>query len=161
MRRGLEDKLEKLVDMQLDEENSKTEALQAKIEELENQLDYHNWSWMRHIKIEDEGIDVPRLEMRYVSREKGNWYHYDVLYSMVYRHFLGHFVMVPLGTTKIGHGGGLLLSGGKLHLPFREGAHFRSDSDQLRLPMFTIVEPDGVEIKEKLIEKVEPGQNTN
>lgn len=93
--------------------------------------------WKRHRKLtnaENLDLPVPRLEIRYSSAADG----LAAKYSLVYEHFLGHLMQIPIGLTMCG--GGHLKSKGEdyLELPFREGAHIASDMLQLGLPGYII-----------------------
>lgn len=80
-------------------------------------------------------LPLPRLELRGIKVEDGvEW-----RYSLVYRHFLDHIEFVPFGITRAsGAGAAETMTGGKLHLPMRDGAHIHHDMVELNLPAFAI-----------------------
>lgn len=94
---------------------------------------------MRHTTIPaaDDLLPAPRLEL--IATNAGDdWRETDWLYSMVYPHFLGHRVRVPLGYTRQRSG-----RGGKRTLydtPFRDGAHFQHDARTFGWPAYVIVD---------------------
>lgn len=88
-------------------------------------------SWTDHLELSAvQVLPVPRLEM--IFQEASNCEHV-VFYRMVYRHFLGHCVGVPLGETKVsGSAGVLRFSGLSIPiLPVRDGAHIKNDMIEL------------------------------
>lgn len=85
-------------------------------------------------------LPVPRLEMRCVPYYEGTWSTQLWTYCLVYRHFLGHLVWIPLGETR--RTGGMLREAPPAldDLPFRDGAHIRHDAGLLSLPAFVVIE---------------------
>jgi len=124
------------------------EEKDARIVELENEREYLNeknhsdrWKWTRHSTPEEGNLPVPRLEIRCVNEStRPEWYNYSWIYSLVYRHLLGHLVGVPLGSTSCSGGKGPPIFDGMINLPFRDGVHIAHDSTTLNLPAFAIVE---------------------
>lgn len=93
--------------------------------------------WYRHTVVEDggDGLAVPRLELRWDDPTADERV---CIYSLVYRHLLGDLVRVPLGRTKqTGRPG--CPTNIENWIPFRDGAHFRHDVIELRLPGFVVV----------------------
>lgn len=124
------------------------ELLNAKdreIEELRDQLreieDQREWRWTMHTDAKEDAHDlpVPRLQIECEPIYEGSWSAQTWTYSMVYRHFLGHLVFVPLGATKR-TGGSMDAPPSLDDLPFRDGAHIRHDAEALGLPAFSIVD---------------------
>lgn len=122
----------------LDDKDSEIRRLQAMLDEIDEQ---RAWRWTMHTERAQDTHDlpVPRLEIRCEPISEGYWGAQVWTYSLVYRHFIGHLVWVPLGATK--------RTGGAIHtppplddLPFRDGAHITHDALQLDLPAFSIVE---------------------
>jgi hypothetical protein len=111
------------------------ERMQALTDESER-----TWDWARHQLLEDDSaLPVPRLEMR--CRNLGDWWNWEWLYGIVYRHLTGTIVFVPLGHTKVGGDGRPPIRGdGGIRLPFRDGAHIYHDMKHLALPGFVILE---------------------
>ncbi len=131
------ERLEKL----LDEKDNEIETLSDKIQELEDHSEY-DWAWARHFKIETDeiGLPIPRLELRCEKLDDG-WYNFEWLYGIVYRHFLGHGMFIPLGLTKVGGlGKPPIYEDGTIMTPFREGAHFRHDAKHFGMPIYAIIE---------------------
>lgn len=118
------------------------------IAELEDQISAlkctQEWGNMRHSTNKEDcspDLPCPRLEMRYEPDEKFGWTETTVTYAMVHRHFLGHYVTVPLGVTTIRSGRqSAPIYDGKISLPFRDGAHIKHDMAQLNLPAYAICE---------------------
>lgn len=114
------------------------EEAECKIRELEREIERLKdlRPWTEHGTVEDDGLPVPRLEMAW---EKGSFrsYQYRCQYRLVYRHLLNHIESVPLGETLVGgHTDPDGYKGLKMILPFRDGAHIKSDAKHLNLPAF-------------------------
>lgn len=133
--------VERLEEM-LNARDAEIAELNEKLSECENQMDGDVWGWTRHSK-SDEAIDlpVPRLEMRWEEMDgpDGGGFNWRCRYDLIYRHFLGHVMRVPLGMTRVGnHSGRPPVSGGVVETPFRDGSHIAHDAHCLRLPAFAI-----------------------
>lgn len=82
-------------------------------------------------------LPTPRLELRATVIEQDG---YDWLweYSLIYRHFLGDEIRIPMGTTRQGgghHRGFRTLD----DLPIRDGAHFMHDVKEFNCRGFVFV----------------------
>ncbi len=101
-----------------------------------NDRDNERWRWARHAELpKDQLLPVPRLEIWYDANESDD-YNRVWIYRMVYRHFLGHCVAVPLGCTK--QGGGRESDDLLDYIPFRDGAHINHDARVFGWPMYII-----------------------
>lgn len=127
----------------LDAKDEKISDLEGRLEDLERELNVIS-GWTRHVEYTDAGkvpnpeLPVPRLEVRW-QNSLDSGYEVEASYSLVYRHLLGHVVFVPLGVTRRnGSVGSLVNTDGSIDLPFRDGAHLRSDMAQLHLRGFGI-----------------------
>lgn len=120
----------------LNDRDATIEKLQEKIDGMEA---YATWEWARHttIEAEDDPLPVPRLEMSVYARTD-DWYITEWLYSLVYKHLLGHHVRIPLGHTKVtgGRGG----PPDPDFTPIRDGAHIRNEARQMGLPAYVVIE---------------------
>lgn len=128
------ERLEELLNAK-DREN---EELRSKLQEIEDQRE---WRWTLHTDREEDTHDlpVPRLEIRCDPYYEGTWSAQTWSYCLVYRHFLGHLVWVPLGETK--RTGGPRDTPPPLDdLPVRDGTHIAHDSGTLGLPAFVVIE---------------------
>jgi hypothetical protein len=135
----------------LEQKDREIEELQERVYKAEDQAE-RNWQWTKHFEIkEDESLPVPRLEMRWREIESHDGFNWEACYNLVYRHFLGHVIAVPMGHTRIG-GERNPIQNGKVDLPFRDGAHIQNDMAQLKLPGFAIFN--------KTITPLEPKYNT-
>lgn len=152
----------------LNQKDQEIESLTHLVEGLEAQAEANNyeekWRW-RHIRkiapgeyddhVEDRNHDlpVPRLELRW--REDGEGWGEIVDYGLVYRHFLGTVLFVPLGSTSIGTyvGDRDPESADQLEMPFRDGAHAQHDAPQLGLPLYLVHERTGLVRQVDLTEK--------
>lgn len=140
-----------------------TELLNAKdetIEKLERIISKHDseeekerlrdaWEWTRHFTLDEDDADlpVPRLELRWEATDKRG-YNRTCWYFLVYKHFLGYIVKVPIGHTAVSGGREEPFYDGsdsldphgvsRIHTPFRDGAHIRNEARQLNLPAFVI-----------------------
>jgi hypothetical protein len=126
----------------LDEKDSKIEELQRELDELKDEED-KNWGWARHrtLKENPEGLPVPRLEIRWHKlSDDGYLARWD--YALIYKHFLGHILFIPLGQTSIqgGRGEPPIYNGDEIQLPFRDGPHICHDAMHLNIPAFAICE---------------------
>ena len=136
----------------LDERDTQIEELEQKLQDLTDESE-RAWDWARHSIIQPHPLlPIPRLEIRCVNL--GNWYNWEWRYGFVYKHLLGHLVLIPMGNTKCGGSGKPPMdwTGKYMDLPFRDGAHFRSDFEQLNLPAFAIIE--GLNDGQDLIHRV-------
>jgi hypothetical protein len=123
----------------LDARDAEVARLGAELRRRDEADEDAAWSWARHyVSAEAEGLPVPRLEIRW-SRIGGGEWNWLATYGLVYRHLLGHVVVVPLGMTRVG-GAGEPLTDGQVDVPFREGAHALHDSLELGLPAFAVFE---------------------
>ena len=126
----------------LDEKDSEIDRLHDEIEALESD---RTWKWTLHSSIEDDPLPVPRLELRWSNIED----HEKICtYSLVYKHLLGESITVPLGQTKVS---GRMLSFENIEAwkPFRDGAHFYNEMEQLNLPGFVV-------IGDKIVHEIKP-----
>lgn len=131
------------------------------------------WMLHRHVPKEDDApnLPVPRLQLRYVPSKDFGWYSYEVVYELVYRHFLGRarigssgdpdLLAIPLGHTRV-NGSGLSPRQATppvlpYALPFRDGKHIVSDAEHLRLPMFALIEDKATPIEPHDLH-IEPGR---
>lgn len=132
---------------------SQLEEADERIMELENEVERFKDArpWTEHEDVENDNLNlpVPRLEMLWEHGEFRYGYQYRCKYRMVYRHFLGQCVAVPLGETLVGtklqpdHYG-------EINIPFRDGAHIKSEARSLNLPAYVRwdgkaerIDPDG------------------
>lgn len=123
----------------LRQRDNQIRKLEDRVYELENAIDGDVWGWTIHGRLTDEenmDLPIPRLEMRWVPLEESG-YNWAALYRLVYRHFLGHICFIPFGHTRRG-GTTEPMTMESLDLPFRDGAHLKSDAQQLNLPAFVI-----------------------
>lgn len=121
------DRLEEL----LREAEEKAENLEEKLHSINSWAEY---KWTIHSQIENDALPVPRIEMQW-DDVSGNWYERTCTTSIIYPHFLGYSVKVPIDRTKV--------SGGKLNcapdptdFPFRQGAHFCHEAKVFGWPAF-------------------------
>lgn len=148
MSKNVEAALERFEAM-IAERDAKIEDLEAKIEA---QTLAENWAWCIH---KDHKVDlsptlpVPRLEIRIEPKISGDFDDTEtwragvfLTYALVYRHLLGHLVIVPLGKTDRSGGSGrkpnVTVETLWHELPFRDGAHIRNEMKQLGLPGFLV-----------------------
>lgn len=127
------ERLEKL----LDEKDEEIEDLQKKVSEYEDQSEW-DWAWVKHFNIKTNDLPIPRLEIR--CEDKGDWYNYEWLYGLVYKHLVGRNIFVPLGCTRCGGHGEPPIREGNPDLPFRDGAHIRHEMNHLNLRAFAFLE---------------------
>ena len=127
----------------LDDKDVEIKELRDKLDKLED-AESREWKWCIHSEVDNGNgsLPIPRLECRAKSMS-GEWGNYTWEYSLIYQHFLGHFVKIPLGLTTCQSGkGNPPVRGATIDGPFRESAHIKSDSEELKLPAFFIVETD-------------------
>lgn len=138
------ERLEKL----LDAKDEELQELREKLEKLED-AEGREWKWCipQEIEAATDSLPVPRLECR-AKMVGDNWHNFVWEYSLIYRHFLKHIMKIPLGLTTTNSGRGTPpVFNGEIHGPFREGAHIKSDAEELGLPAFYIVETNPVTIQ--------------
>lgn len=127
----------------LDEKDAEIEQLSGRVAELEEEAE-RNRLWTEHRRFDEDvspTLPVPRLEIRWRELEPGerdDGYEIQAEYSLVYRHFLGHIVFVPLGFTRSTGALSARTKWGDIELPFRDGAHFYNEMKQLGLRGFAI-----------------------
>jgi len=130
----------KRLEQMLDQKDERIEELETELQKLTDESE-RTWEWARHrtLKTNPDNLPVPRLEMRWHQEtEDGYLQRYD--YSLIYRHTLGHLVMIPLGQTRTQGGKGPPpIYNGQLYTPFRDGVHICNDSQQLGIPAFCII----------------------
>lgn len=121
------------LEQDLNNADAEREKLQ---EELDGLKEHATWGWSRHTEIAagNDKLPVPRLQMTAIN-VSGDWYVTDFISSMVYKHFLGHHVIVPIGHTRRTGGSGGSFDG---RLPFRDGAHIKHDARMFNWPAFLI-----------------------
>lgn len=124
--------------------DTEIQQLHGQIKELE---EHATWEWARHREIEHDELPVPRLQMshRIIDKEE---YNQEWIYSLVYKHLLGHSVEVPLGCTKVS---GSFRRNADIDniLPFRDRAHFKHDMRELGLPGYVIYQGNAVKYTPK------------
>ena len=124
----------------LDERDARIEELCNELEELK-ESEKADWKWVRHrtLKSNPDKLPVPRLEIR-AHNDSGDWYNWRWEYSLIYKHLLGHLVLVPLGSTTCNGGRGKppMWENGNINTPFRDGVHIAHDAKALNLPAFAI-----------------------
>lgn len=123
----------------LNQKDAEIEKLSEELGKAKDEL-YYLSHWTKHSEGKESDLPVPRLQIRFCdnaadSRQEWDEYKWD--YKLIYRHFLGHIVEVPLGrTTTSGVRG--VSEDDDCPLPFRDGAHIANDSQTLKLPAYAI-----------------------
>ena len=125
----------------LNEKDNQIEELNNKIEEYKQKELQDEWSWRQFKKLSEEenlGLPIPRLEIRNIRISE-----YNLIsdYNLVLKHFLGHILCIPIGSTR--------RSGSNrvdLETPLRDGAHIINDMKQLNLRAFVVNEAKYKEI---------------
>jgi len=101
----------------------------------------------------DDGVlPVPRLELVWECQDN-DWHEFVVRYRLVYKHFLGETISVPLSYTRVGQHADNTpwrsrYKPGKLELPMRDGCHIMHDAAQFGIPAYAVT-PDGVTLLDK------------
>lgn len=119
--------------------NERDEELAELRAEKQAREDEEHFGWTRHLKPPESDLPVPRLELRWTAIGEPGWT-WLARYCLVYRHFLGHLVAVPLGETRRGGADGRapIDRDGRVETPFRDGAHLACDAATLGLPAFAV-----------------------
>jgi hypothetical protein len=145
--------LNRLLDIERDAtlvRDTRIADLYQEVERLERQLDTSVLGWSRHRPWKEDGLPVPRLELRWKLTAPGEAV---ALFVLVYRHFLDHVEAVPLGQTRCSGGGyrvgenrpadmpplfhaGTYAGMPGLDLPFRDGSHLKHNAKHLGLPAY-------------------------
>jgi hypothetical protein len=120
-----------IIAKQLDEANERIAELEYEIAELQERV-----PWTDHSEVPPDELPVPRLEMLWEKGSFPNGHNYRCTYRLIYKHLLGHWIAVPLGSTRVSGGRDPDQYDAKLQIPFRDGAHIRSDAKHLNLPAF-------------------------
>lgn len=132
-----EERLEELLD-QKDEEIAR---LSQELDALKNKARADAWAWAIHTESpEREGLPVPRLEIRY---KRTGLACYEWTSALCYRDLTKTVICVPLGHTRVDRICGensAPVCKGEPELPYRDGAHVLSNSLELDLPLFAIVD---------------------
>lgn len=135
--------------------DERIDSLEMEIESLKSQIDAHDAMiedhWLRRIPqaVDSYDLPVPRLQLEAIQFGS-HWYSYEWRYDLIYKHLTGIYVTVPLGYTLMNGGQSIApinYETGEIYLPFRDGAHIRSDMEQLHLPAFAIIDGKIMEIK--------------
>ena len=117
----------------LDSRESEVEGLKQKLREYEHA---EAWRWTRHRQVtNDEGLPIPRLEIRWIQQAEYVWV---ALYCLVYRHYLGQVMAVPIGETILSGLAAYPLDGDIVQLPTRDGVNIKCDSRTMGLPAFVV-----------------------
>lgn len=134
------ERLEKL----LNDKDIEIAKLRRAAEKYAKDQDDDAWLWSKHSESpETEGLLLPRLEIRWTPlgnsplASGGEW-NWLASYNLVYRHLLGHVIVVPISATRRGGGPGIPVRDGQVETPFRDGAHIRNEMLQLGLPGYAI-----------------------
>lgn len=126
----------------LNEKDDELEQLRDKLEYTEAALRGVRDGWTVHQDIDGpQTLPVPRLELVYEQSDRG-WGEYTIKYRLVFRHFCGPFIGIPISHTKISGGPGAEpppISNGKIRLPRRDGMHIRHDARHFNLPAFAVL----------------------
>ena len=119
--------------------NEKDSEIVSLNDQIESEQRWRESYWTRHQKrTDDGGLPVPRLEIRWEPADEArDGYNWVANYCLIYRHFLGDIIAVPLGQTKVTSQMSLVQEG-KVGTPFRDGAHIRNDAQHLGLPAFAV-----------------------
>lgn len=141
------ERLEKLL-------NEKEEELQEVKDKLAGYEAVEKLIWMYHSEVDKdekpEGLPVPRLELRWSTTDEWR-YNAVAVYSLVYKHLLGHLMRVPLGVTTIRGASSMNIRALQRKgdsLPFRDGCHIQNEAKQLSLPAFVICEDQVVRLED-------------
>lgn len=138
--RTVDERLQELLDLRdarierLEEElgdvRDKLECAEANLEHMSR----HGWMLKRLLPAE-QTLPVPRLELTVVrsSEEELNWY-----YRIVYRHFDGDVVSLPISQTRSRGHTREPIHDGLIDLPLRDGVHIHHDMAHLSLPAFIV-----------------------
>lgn len=124
--------------------NEKDEELARFNEAEEYEKDEAAWSWTQHRERKgDDGLPLPRLEIRCepLDDKRYNWTWY---YSLIYRHFLGEIIEVPMGQTRCN---GRFPKDPFQDMPFRESAHIYHDMNELGLPAYSVIGENRVKLE--------------
>lgn len=122
----------------------KTRAFDELQESWDAEHEYHKWLWTRHVELpKDQSLPTPRLEL-WFDLQNSDSHNKIIVYRMVYAHFLGHCVAVPLGCTKVSGGpvGMRLID----EIPLRDGAHIMHDAVSFGWPAYMIRGDESVRI---------------
>ena len=126
----------------LDEKDAELAAYRRSDEERERDADNDAWCWTKHTKSQEpDGLPVPRLEIRWSRLGSGGEWNWLASYNLVYRHFLGDVIVVPLSATRRGGNDCAPIErDGKVETPFRDGAHIAHEMRHMNLPGYAICE---------------------
>ena len=153
--------IEERLNETIEEKDSLISELESKIEDLEQRFDYGRWQWQQHEAFDNDEFSkqmpFPRLEMRMIRRSKDNWYSIEWIYGFVYKHYSDLYNnmlrFIPLSLTTSEGGRDTFesrLQNGKLELPYRDGAHIRSEAALFNLRAFIVCREKGI------CQKIEP-----
>ena len=121
---------------------AKSERLEAENERLQAELTAHenvaSWSWARHriVRADDypAELPIPRLQLEIIELDERG-YNWAWRYELIYRHYSGELIAVPLGLTRTS---GPREESDEIGEPWRESFHIRSDAAQLGLRAFKV-----------------------
>lgn len=135
------------LESKLEDSTASLDEMTEKAASLEHQLDGNAAGWSRHRDWTEDGLPVPRLELRWSRNGDRSA---TALYVMVYRHHTGEIVGVPMGRTRVDGGSAqrfVVAADGKIALPMRDGVHLWADARQMQLPAYVTTEDgDAAEI---------------
>lgn len=136
----------------LDHKDTRVAELEAELQTIEQQRE---WRWSIPVDYDTDpspDLPVPRIELRCEQEYEDTWSSCVWTQSLVYRHYLGHIVMHPLGVTSVRGGSSRqrpTFSDEKQALwegPMRESAHAQANAARLNLPLFFICEEQVVSV---------------
>lgn len=142
------------VNTALVEKTNHIEELEEVNAKLKKRLDQsHDALMVARTNGPDDGVlPVPRLELEWECQDK-DWQAFVVRYRLVYKHYLGAIISVPLSYTRVGQHADNTpwrsrYKPGTLELPMREGCHIMHDAAQFGIPAYAVT-PDGTVLLDK------------
>lgn len=122
--------------------NEKDAELRKYRDAEEKAADRDAWIWTSHewIPAEEDPLPTPRLQMECRARSD-EWFSRDWWYFIVYKHFLGDHVFVPIGHTRQ-DGGRHKPIFHRTDLPFRDGVHLEHDAENTfsNWPVYVVID---------------------
>ncbi len=121
----------------LDDKEDRIRALEVALKTRRTDPE-SEWTQPKVFKRNQNRLPVPRLEIR--CHNKGDWSHYTWVYGLFYKHFEGHYLLLPLWMSKVSSGGGMPVRNGRPQPPRNAEKLIRYDMEHFGLPGFVVVD---------------------
>lgn len=121
----------------LDDKEDRIRALEAALKTRQAAPE-SEWMLPKVLKRNQNRLPIPRLEVR--CHNQGDWSHYTWVYGLFYKHYDGHYLLLPMWMSKVSSGSGKPVRGDRPHPPRNAEKLIRYDMEHFGLPGFVVVD---------------------